>query len=49
MESEFKQPWHDLCEKAAREHDPERLMMLVREISRLLDEELKQQHPQSAA
>ena len=50
MESQPKQPWQALCEEAATEKDPERLMALVQEISRLLDEQLKQrQHPQNAA
>jgi hypothetical protein len=50
VESQTKQPWQALCEQAATEKDPERLMALVREISRLLDEELnKRQRPQNAA
>jgi hypothetical protein len=50
VESQHKQPWQALCEQAATEKDPERLMALVQEISRLLDEQLKQrQHPQNAA
>lgn len=39
-------PWQTLCEQAAKEQDPQRLMELVREISRLLDEQFKQ--PRSA-
>ena len=35
-------PWQDLCQRAAEEKDSERLMSLVKEISRLLDEQLKQ-------
>jgi len=34
--------WQDLCQQAAEEKDSERLMSLVKEISRLLDEQLKQ-------
>ena len=34
--------WQDLCQQAAKEKDSERLMSLVKEISRLLDEQLKQ-------
>jgi hypothetical protein len=50
VESQPKQPWQALCEQAATEKDPERLMALVQEISRLLDQQLKQrQHPQNAA
>jgi len=43
-------PWQDLCQQAAEEKDSERLMSLVKEISRLLDEQRKQkERPQSAA
>jgi predicted nucleotidyltransferase len=37
MENKLEQ-WQMLCAEAATEKDPERLMALVREISRLLDE-----------
>jgi hypothetical protein len=46
---ELPNSWQKLCEEAAKEQDPERLMTLVREISRLLDEQLKRRQPQSAA
>jgi hypothetical protein len=49
LDSQPKQPWQALCEQAAKEQDPERLMVLVKEISRLLDEQLKERQPQSAA
>ena len=49
MEEQLNAPWQTLCEQAAKEQDPERLMSLVREISRLLDEKLKQQPPKNAA
>jgi hypothetical protein len=49
MESESKKAWQALCEQAAKEQNPERLMVLVREISRLLDEQLKPPHPRDAA
>lgn len=49
MESEAKKPWQVLCEQAAKEQDPERLMILVREISRLLDDQVKQPQPEKAA
>jgi hypothetical protein len=49
MEEQSRVSWRALCEQAAKEQDPERLMALVREISRLLDEQSKQQLPQSAA
>jgi hypothetical protein len=49
VENEPKQPWAALCEQAAKEQDPERLMLLVKEISRLLDSQLKQPPRESAA
>lgn len=49
MESEPKKLWQDLCEQAAKEQNPERLMVLVREISRLLDEQLKQPNSENVA
>jgi len=33
-----KEEWLKLCEQASVEQDPERLMLLTREICRLLDE-----------
>jgi hypothetical protein len=47
MQGEKAQQWRSLCEQAAIEQDPEKLMWLVAEINRLLDEKeqrLKQQH-----
>ena len=38
MQGEKKEQWLSLCEQAAQEQDPDRLMDLVREITRLLDE-----------
>lgn len=38
MNSEHKQEWMRLCELASKEQDPEKLMALVREITRLLEE-----------
>jgi hypothetical protein len=35
---EKKEQWLQLCEQAAAEQDPERLLKLVDEISRMLDE-----------
>jgi len=50
VDDQDKMPWQDLCQQAAQEKDSERLMSLVKEISRLLDEQLKQkERPQSAA
>lgn len=36
-----KEEWLKLCEQAAVERDPERLMLLTREICRLLEEREK--------
>jgi len=36
-----KERWRKLCEQAAVEQDPEKLMELVAEIARLLDEKHK--------
>lgn len=38
MKEELKEQWMRLCEQAAQEQNPEKLMALVREINRLLDE-----------
>jgi hypothetical protein len=38
MNSEHKQQWMRLCELASKEQDPQKLMELVREITRLLEE-----------
>ena len=35
---EQKEKWFELCEQAAVEQDPEKLMALVRQINALLDE-----------
>ena len=48
VENPNKKVWQALCQQAATEQDPERLMTLVKEISRLLDEQLKQQRPSAA-
>jgi hypothetical protein len=37
-----KEEWMKLCEQAAGEQDPEKLMDLTREICRLLDEKEKE-------
>ena len=36
-----KEEWRKLCEQAAVEHDPEKLLLLCQEISRLLEEREK--------
>jgi hypothetical protein len=38
MQGEKKERWFELCEQAAVEQDPQRLLALVREISDLLEE-----------
>jgi hypothetical protein len=38
MQGENAERWRMLCERAATEQDPVRLMELVREINRLLEE-----------
>ena len=38
MDRETKEQWLVLCEQAAVEQDPARLLVLVTEINRLLDE-----------
>jgi hypothetical protein len=38
MQGDKREHWMSLCEQAAQEQDPEKLMLLVQEITRLLDE-----------
>jgi hypothetical protein len=38
MQGTAKEEWKQLCEQAAVEQDPEKLMLLVSEITRMLDE-----------
>lgn len=38
MEGEKREQWRILCQKAAEEQDVEKLMQLVKEINRLLEE-----------
>ena len=38
MKGEKREQWMRLCEQAANEQDPQRLLELVREINRLLEE-----------
>ena len=53
MKGEAKERWMRLCEQAALEQDPEKLMQLVVEINRLLEEKeqrlirTSQQQPES--
>lgn len=41
--------WQSLCEQAAKEQDPERLMTLVRDIIKEFDERHKEQTKSGAA
>jgi hypothetical protein len=38
VQGDSAERWRQLCEQAAIEHDPEKLMKLIAEITRLLDE-----------
>jgi hypothetical protein len=38
MKGETKKHWTELCERAANEQDPKKLLALVAEINRLLEE-----------
>jgi hypothetical protein len=38
MQGPVKERWQILCERAANEQDPQKLMELVREINKLLSE-----------
>lgn len=45
MQGETKERWQRLCEQASLEQDPERLIVLVREIEKLLaDKEQRLRH-----
>jgi len=51
MQGKLKEEWAQLCEQAAIEQDPQKLMLLVSEINRMLDEKekrLKSQYSQSS-
>ena len=38
MQGKTEEPWMQFCEQAAVEQDPEKLMQLVKEINRMLEE-----------
>ena len=39
MADDEKRDWRELCKAASREHDPSRLLELVRELNDALDEQ----------
>lgn len=41
MQGPVKERWQILCEQAANEQDPQKLLELVREINQLLDDKQK--------
>jgi len=47
MRGQKLEQWRQLCELAAIEQDPERLLALVKEINRLLDEKEKRLREES--
>jgi predicted Zn-dependent protease len=52
MQGEKGERWRKLCEQAASEQDPQKLMELAREIDRLLEEKerrLKEQRTNSVS
>lgn len=46
MKGQLKERWLQLCEQAANEQDTERLMGLIEEINRLLEEKEQRLHGQ---
>jgi hypothetical protein len=52
MKGKTKEHWTELCEQAAREQDSDKLLQLVHEINRMLDEKeqrLQREHAISPA
>jgi len=49
MQGLKRELWHELCEKAAVEQDPQRLIELTREINRLLAEKFDRLNKQDEA
>ena len=45
MQNEVKERWLELCEQAANEQNAEKLLVLVQEINRLLEEKHKRLDP----
>jgi hypothetical protein len=48
MKGQVKERWLQLCEKAAIEQDAQKLMVLIEEINRLLEEKEQRLHRQQA-
>jgi len=49
MQGETKECWERLCQRAAIEQDPERLMSLIEELNELLEAKEKRLKQQKAA
>lgn len=49
MQGETKERWQRLCEQASSEQDPDRLMVLIREIDKLLADKEQRLQQQRAA
>jgi hypothetical protein len=47
MQGKTKERWFELCEQAANEQDPKKLLVLVTEISRLLEEKKRRVLPKN--
>lgn len=47
MQGKTKERWLELCEQAANEQDPTKLLILVTEISRLLEEKQRRVLPEN--
>lgn len=48
MKGQLKERWMQLCEQAAVEQDEQKLMVLIQEINRLLEEKEQRLHRQPA-
>jgi hypothetical protein len=46
MDQDKRERWVQLCELASKEQDPEKLLRVVEEINRLLDEKNQRLRPQ---
>jgi len=49
MQGKVKEDWIQLCERVAIEKDPERMIVLVRELIRMLDAKEERLQRESAA